>query len=469
VKFCLVQVPNSYRKSFILHETQSKHEGKLPPLSLLSVAAGVLKSGHEAKLIDCNIHGLSPEDVVREASAWGADALGFSLFSSNFYDHLSFIKHIKELSDIKVIAGGKHLTYYPEETLSHSEIDYGVAGEGDITIGELLDALEGKRPLESVDGIAYRKGNEILLAKPRALVHDLDTLLFPARHLLNKSDYYSIVSPLRNMTLAMVSRGCPYHCVFCDVGRTEFRHRSIPNVLEEMRVCKDEFSVKLIDYQDSTFNVNLDFTKELCTEIAKKDYGIKFMARVRASNVDAELARVMEEAGCFLALIGIESGDPQILKRIKKSISIDNVRQSISTFKKAGVGVMGYFVIGLPGDTLETVKNTISFSISSGLDYAQYTKLQPMPNSDIYVELMQRTGIDYWKEFTLNPTPDLIFPVLDTELSHGDMDRLLNIAFNRFYLRFSFIARKILALRNPAELLKYTKAAMTLISSIWKK
>ncbi|MFA6449709.1 MAG: radical SAM protein [bacterium] len=464
-----MQSPNIYNKAFILHETQSKHEGFLPPLSLMSVAAGAQKYGHEVKIIDASIKGLGPESIVREAAEWGAETLGFSLFSSNFCEHIKYIKRVKELSGLKVIVGGKHASYYPRETLSHAEIDYGVIGEGDITIGELLDSIEGKRSLESVDGIIFRNGGELAETKPRALVRDLDTLPFPARGLLNSNDYYSMVSPLKNVTLSMVSRGCPFHCIFCAVGQTEFRRRSKENVIEEIRICRDEFGVRLIDFQDSTFNVNLDFTKELCSEIAKSDTGIKFMARVRANKVDAELVRLLKEAGFFFVMIGIESGDPQILKRIRKDITLDDVRRSVSMFNKAGISVMGYFVLGLPGDTRETVMNTISFSTSVGLSYAQFTKLLPMPHSDIYVEMMNRTGKDAWSEHTVNPNADLSLPLLDTDLAPEEIEELLNLAFKRFYLRFAFITRRILELRNLSEFIKYAKAALSLISTLFKK
>lgn len=463
MRLCFFFLPHVYNKSFMLHETYSKYGGRLPPHTLMLVGAAAKKGGHEVKIIDCGIGNLNPHQALKKAVDWSADALGFSLTTYNLREYLSFIKELKKETDLPVIAGGWQFNYYPYETMTHRELDYGVIGEGDITTSELLDALDQKRPLDSVDGIIYRDNGEIKATHQRKPVSDLDTIPFPDRSLIDNSFYYHLISSGKKMTIVVASRGCPYSCTFCDVGNKKYRYRSVNNIIEEIRICVDKYGIRLIDFQDSTFNVIPSVTKEICREIIKQKFKMEFIARVHVLKLDEELAGLMKRAGCSLLLFGIESGNAEILKNTRKGIVPEDARKAVELIKNAGIRTMGYFVLGLPGDTHETVNETIKFSINLGLDFVQYTRFLLTPNSEISRNYLRQTSTDLWKEHTLDPGVSFSPPLVGSSLSVEEADGYLNIAYKRFFLRPSKILFILSGVRNLSGMIRYAQAAISLL------
>jgi anaerobic magnesium-protoporphyrin IX monomethyl ester cyclase len=463
LRLCLFFHPHVYNKSFMLHETYSKHGGSLPPHTLMLVGAAAEKGGHQVKIVDCGKDNLDAHQALKVAVDWSADALGFSLTTYNLHEYISFIREMKNESSLPVIAGGWQFNNYPVETMTHREIDYGVYGEGEITVSELLDALEKKRTLDSVDGILYRENGGLKRTNPRKPAADLDSLPFPDRDLIDNSYYYHLISSGKKMTIITTSRGCPFTCAFCDMGNKKYRHRSSGNVIEEIIICVEKYRIKMIDFQDSTFNVIPSFAKELCGEIAGRNLNIAFIARAHVSRLDDELLRLMKRAGCFLLLLGIETGNDEIMKIMKKGISTGDVKNAIGMIKRTGIRSMGYFVIGLPGDTHETVRETINFSLNLGLDYAQYTRFLLSPNSEISTNYFNRTSFDLWREYTMNPAAGFHPPLVDTSLTVEEADNYLNKAYKQFFLRPSKILFLMSGVRNMTSMIRYAKAAISLL------
>ncbi|GAG09913.1 unnamed protein product, partial [marine sediment metagenome] len=266
-----------------------------------------------------------------------------------------------------IILGGAHATLLPNETLvSAPEIDVVVKGEGENTFIELLQALEYKRPLSKILGISYRKDGKTVSTPERSTNVDLDSLPFLAYHLLPWQRYKPHPPHGRALpfTAMITSRGCPYRCSYCSkpIFGNKFRGQSPERVVEEIAYYKDNFGVKEIAFYDDVFTLNKKRAHAIADEIIKRGLKICWTCETRVNLVDKELLRHIKQSGCYAIAYGIESASQEILDALNKDITFEQVEEAVGIAQEVGLQIIGYFMIGSPGESPETIAKTIQFA-----------------------------------------------------------------------------------------------------------
>ena len=438
-----------------------KYFGMFPPLSLAWTAAIAREAGHEVTLIDARTLNLNKDQTLVRLREFKPDILGFMMTTYMFPETLEWIRYLKEALNVPVVVGGYNLRVYPRESISHPEIDFGVLEQALETVPQLLAALEGKTDLKDVVGLAYKdKDGNILLNAPRHV--DFDKFPNPARDLLPNHLYAEFPTERKNFTVMVTSLGCPYGCIFCEAGRTEYNPRSPITVVNEMEECYHKYSVREIDIFDYDFTIDRTRTIEICRKMRERGLDILWACRSRV-DIDEELLREMKEAGCGRIYYGLESGSPGILHRLNKGITLEQIRKTVRTTRQLGMKALGFFLIGAPGDTKKTVKETVKFARELDLDYAQFSKCLAKPLTPLWKQMVETTKKDYWQSWILGKEADRELPRPWTELSNKEIDRLARWAYLSFYSRPSLLFRSTIKVRSFAELRRKTFAFLDMI------
>ncbi|HTY81629.1 MAG TPA: radical SAM protein [Dehalococcoidales bacterium] len=419
-----------------------------PPLGLALVAAVLEKAGHEVSLLDANAAQLSPEAILLLVS--GSDVVGLTAMTPTISTALNIARLIKKAHPaVKIIMGGAHATMLPKETMeSGPDIDVIIRGEGDETTVELLQTLEARKPLESVRGIAYRDGG-IKFTEERPCLADMDTLPFPAYHLLPWKSYQPHPPHgLRKPFAAVVtSRGCPYHCAYCSkpVFGTKFRAQSPERVLTELEYIQKTLGAKEIAFYDDSFTLDKKRVHAITDKIIAARLKLAWSCETRVNLVDKELLKHMKEAGCYSVAYGIESASPEIIKVLHKDTTIPQVEEAVRATHEAGIDVVGYFMIGSPGETPETIRQTIDFARKLRVDFAQFSVTTPFPGTELYEIYMQnRKEPVSWDSFVYAGTDNPTMPVFESDkLSREDLKKWVAQAYRGFYLRPGYLWQRL--------------------------
>jgi anaerobic magnesium-protoporphyrin IX monomethyl ester cyclase len=378
-----------------------------PPLGLAYLAAALEQAGVQVKILDYVVypyrrHAL--ESVLKEFKPQVAGATAVSMTVDHAGQVLSDIKAINP--EILTVMGGPHVTFCAQETLeAFSELDAVVIGEGEETLVELLGAVERACHFDSVGGIAYRAGSKIMTTAKRNWIKDLDALPFPARHLLPLGRYRTLGMPISITT----SRGCPFKCIFC-VGRkmvgTKVRYHSADRVANELAYLAD-LKFHQINIADDLFTASQNHCLTVCEEILQRNLKINWTSFARVDTISVKLLSRMKAAGCTAVSFGIESANPTILKTIKKGITVEQIRNAIRICRRVGISPYASFILGLPGETPQTIKETKAFAANlqqEGLAYGFHI-LAPFPGTEVR-EQSNRLGIriltDDWSRYDAN-------------------------------------------------------------------
>lgn len=441
--------PKSYSEEHcVTIEAQEKNLGLFPPLSLAYVASILEKYGHQVIIIDATSLRLSFAEVVDDIKKFSPDILGFTITTPLFHQTLSWIKSLKTAVDLPVIVGGFHVSLYPRETMHYKEIDYALMGDAELTLPEFMECFEKRSGLSEVKGICFRRGDEIVVNAERQRFMNLEDMPFPARHLLPNQKYYSIVSRRKNFTSIITSRGCPFRCVFCDQSHKRPVFRSAVNVVDEMEECYRKFNVREVDFVDPAFTLDKKRVMDICAQLKLRGLDISWSVRTRVDIVDEELLEEMSKSGCVRIMYGIESAVPEILKAIRKEVDITRIKKIVKLTAKKGIDVFGFFMIGSPGETTQTAKKTIRFARSSALSHVQFTRLTAWPGSELYSRYMDKYKEDYWRKYILDPSIKKILPLVETEMSVQEANRLVRLAYLSFYLYPLRVIRLTLKMRS---------------------
>lgn len=437
-----------------LPESVNKIQGIYPPLGLAYIASTLQELNHDVAIIDSQALNLTVKELKNEIIKYRPDVVGITCMTATLKGALEAAKITKEIDpEIKTVVGGPHLFNFPKETLSYEFVDFGVAGEGEIVMPELLSTLEGDLHCEKIDGLVYRKNGDIRYSPATRFVKDLDTLPFPARELLPNHKYFSILAG-NPFTTMITSRGCPFRCGYCAKKPIDkhLRYRSIKNVIDEIEYCQEKWNFETIWFYDDTFTMNRKRTVEFCNEIISRGLQFKWETPTRVDRVDFDLLKLMKKAGCKRLRYGVESGDQRILDKMKKDITLEYVRKAIISSKKAGIESFCFFMIGYPGETEAEIKKTINFSIELDANWAMFSNVTPYPFTELY-DMALETGLlkdkDYWEKFALGKTNERVpydFP---------DMDKWVKKAYHKFYFRPKVVYRTLLSIRDYKQMERY--------------
>ena len=425
----------------------------LPPTDLMYLAAVAEKAGLEAKIADYSQGG----DFEKDLKEFCPDYLLINVATPTFKSDLGALTVAKEICpDVVTIAkGAAFLTVAFEVMYFQKDLDLILFGEPEDTLKEVLEGKDYSKIL----GLYYRDDLRAKFTGSRPFIEDLDKLPYPARHLVDNNIYRR---PDNNKVQAVikVSRGCPFHCFFClatPVLGAKVRKRSAENIIEEIKECVDKYGITNFLFWSDIFNIDKVWVMDLCQKIIDSGLKITWSANTRADTADEEMAQKMYEAGCRLVSIGVESGSQEMLDKIGKRITLDDVRLTVKIFKKAGIRIYNYFVIGLPWEDEDTVEDTIDFAIELDSDFISFYTATPLPGSKFY---------DYAKEHNLinsdtSFSSAYFYPSVNTHhLSKERVFELHKKAIRKFYLRPAYILRMLSRIRSFTELKNYFIAGL---------
>ncbi len=477
MRVCLINPPRMHPKLW----------GKpsvFQPLGIAYVAA-VLERQHKVCIIDSPTEGwrnleeidgtkyrvgLRNEEMADRIRRWSPDVVGinvpFSGWSKSAFEVASIVKGIDE--DITTVLDGQHPSARPVDCLKHPNIDFVIIGEAEHTTFELVDTLErgATRDLKKIRGIAFIKNGRTVIAPPRPEIQDLDSLPFPARHLLPMDKYFDIVkeTPIRGIirkpwTNMITSRGCPYNCVFCTVhivmGK-KWRARSPENVVDEIEQLIQTYHIKQIDFYDENMTLDKKRMENICDLIVKNKLKVEWYAPngVRADTLDLNLLTKMKKSGCRGIRVAPESGVQRVMDKIvKKDLRLKEVEKAIVLAKKVGIKVGCFFVLGLIGETKEDIKETIKYAYKLrqlGADKFYFSIATPMYGTELYEQAVRGGFLrDGFSDEALAATEPLI------ETPEFTADELSELCAQANLVNPTFTRAKLIkALRDPKKAIK---------------
>lgn len=326
------------------------------------------------------------EEVRSTISAYEPAVVGISAKSQNFASACVVAGLVKEFDGrIPVIVGGPHASMAGPATMKCTDIDIAAKGEGENTIVELLDAIESGKDLSDVKGIFYRKDGRIIENAPREFIKNLDILCFPnetAPEVLKDYEKY----PVETFAHVFATRGCPYNCFFCgsrEIWSRKVRFRSVENVIEEIRLLQEK-GVGFIRFEDDTFGVTRPYLTSLCDALQRHCRGLRWSCEIHVKQVDEKIISAMKRAGCSAIYIGIESGNNEMLRLIRKNHTIERALSACEIIKKHGIELHAFFMVGFPQETEETLNDTITAIKKIKCDRVIYSIFTPYPGTEAF-------------------------------------------------------------------------------------
>lgn len=354
------------------------------PANVATIAAYLKKTGYELKVIDGGVHKIKFEDIAKMAKEYAPDVVAIGCNFSTLHNPSRMVASLikKEYKNIPILVGGNHATAVPEMILKDSSIDFVVIGEAEVVMPDLLKAIENSSDLRKVNGLCINSKGRMVRTRPSDFFKNLDELPFPDYTLFDMSKY-----PLYNINS---SRGCVFRCTYCASGviyKRKYRTRSAKNIVEEIEYLVKNFGKKTVWFSDDLFGQDHKFVEELCNTLIEKKLGVKWSVITRATTVPLNQLQLMKDAGCTGISVGIESGDDEMLKVMKKDTNANAYRMSIPKVKKI-IRLRGFFLIGNIGETKKSVWNTFKLIKDVRPDYGTFCPVVPLPGTEIYSQLI---------------------------------------------------------------------------------
>ncbi|MCX5699163.1 MAG: radical SAM protein [Candidatus Omnitrophica bacterium] len=457
IKTLLINPPLSTEA---LYGKFSRGGSDLPPLSLCYIASYLLKYGKQVDILDTAKLRLSITDINKKISEYEPDIIGFHTVTPYINLVKFLVSEIKSARpNILVIAGGPHFMGEPVNDIENSQLDIAVIGEGEQTCLEIVEGLEQSEIngflldlAPKIKGIVYKKNKNIYVNPPRELINDIDTIPLPARHLLPPLRTYkvSVVQYKRlPSTGVLTARGCPFKCIFCvcSVSRQKVRNHSVEYVMAEVDELIYRYGIRDITFIDDVFTLDKQRTYRICDELAKRKDKLTWSSNVRIGLVDKEMLKYMKDSGCWMVLVGVESGNQEILNRIKKQIKLEQAEQLSRWCKEAGLMFHPNYIIGHPGETVDTINQTINFAKKLYSHFPIFTIMTPYPGTELWdtAEEYGTLNKEDFSNFSLGSNKPCFVP-------YGLTDRLLvkkrSEAYRKCYLNFPMALRHFRSIKS---------------------
>jgi anaerobic magnesium-protoporphyrin IX monomethyl ester cyclase len=409
-----------------------------PPLGIAYIAAVLESGGVQVKIIDAPAVEMDYQTIKKEVRNFSPDLVAITSVTPTLSSALQVAQDVKaEIPGVFIVLGGYHPTFTYHELLKFDYIDLVVRGEGEYTMLELVQTLEKGGDIRKVNGIATKNFETSL----RPVIDDLDTIPFPARHLLPMEDYKIMNMKLPIGTL-ISGRGCPYHCSFCASSAMhghKLRLRSSGSVMDEMEHLVNDHNAEMIAFMDDTFALSKKRIYDICDEMKERKFDNYWGCTARVDTLSEELLRKMKDAGCITLFLGVESADQQSLDELNKKITVNKIKKTFELTKKLGVRTIASVVLGMPGDTKKSIENTIKFVKNLEPNYAVFSLATPYPGTDFYMKSKDERLIKTtdWSKF------NLLSPVIETvDCSLDELKKLQKRAFKEFYARPLYLLRQ---------------------------
>lgn len=421
------------------------------------------------KLLDAVAEDMTKEDVCNFAQKHKPDIIVLDSTTPSIYSDIDYAKNLKKSIGCTIVMVGPHASALPRETLQLAKngVDIICRGEYDYTILDVVRSMESNTNLEEVKGISYWDHSQIKETEDRPFIADLDELPFPAWHHLDLHKYYnpSYINPFTDI---VSGRGCPFRCTFClwpqVMHGRRYRLRSVSNIVDEMEYDVDNWPfLRELFFEDDTLTANKKYAKKICEEILKRKLEVTWSCNSRCDVLDLDLLKLMKKAGCRMLLIGPESGCQRILDNVKKGLTLDTVRRFVGLAKKAGLQLHACYVIGLPGETNETIEMTIKFAKELDTEQIQVSAAIPFVGTEFYDWTVKRGYLkaNDWSEYLQEgeQTSVVEYPWLSGKTINEAVDRLLF----KYYFHPKHVFRLLIQTRSVDDLSRKVKGALNLL------
>ena len=427
-------------------------EDTIWPQANLAYLAAVMDDRYSVDLIDCIAERMTWSEFEAYLANKKPNYIVTNVISSIVSNDVK-VADIAKGINAKTIAIGPHVTALPEETLrEYTNLDFVIMSEAEASLRGLIDRIEDGGGLEDVEGIGFRKDDgTIKINEKRPPIQNLDDLPYP-RHDLLPLDKYHLPLIGKRYTFVMTSRGCPYDCTFCRSpvmwGR-KVRKRSPDSIIGELRELK-KLGVRNFVFHSDTFTLDKKWTLELCKKMVSEKLGMRWITNGRADTVDKEMLKWMKRAGCWMIAYGFESGSQKVLDNVKKGLTIDQIKDGAKWTKEAGIKIWGYFIIGLPGETKETIDETIRLSKELPLYIVNFAVGAPYPGTEFYKLVKEKGWLisTNWEDYDQNYSAVVSYD----NLSSDEIIEGIRRAYRAWYLRPKQIIRLSTSVRSINDL-----------------
>lgn len=428
MKIVLLNPP--YRYS-VVREGRCQHETAIwdsiyPPLSLATMAS-FLRDDHQVSIIDSIALGIDTPALLKDLAELKPGLVIVSISTPTIHEDLSVLKQVKEHTGAKIAVFGVHATYYADDLIKEDYIDYVLLNDPDLAAARIAAG-----EIEGVEGTVLKDKEGLIIRTPNDKGRTIN-FRPPAWDLVDLKKY-KIPIKGKSYVLVTTARGCPFNCTFCVVPFYSGRHvrvREISEVIEELKAVSS--SVRDVFFHTDLFTFKKDYVLKLCDAMVRENLNLRWICNSRVDTFDLETAQAMKKAGCWMVSFGIESGSQKILDLCGKKITLDQSRAAVAAARKAGLLTIGHFVLGFPGETEETLAQTLKFSRAINPDFVEYYIATPFPGSELFERIKENIPLD-WKDIRYDHNP--------YEYSF-DLAKIRKKAYFRFYLRpakmFSFI------------------------------
>jgi anaerobic magnesium-protoporphyrin IX monomethyl ester cyclase len=444
----------------------------------LAYATGVLeKEGYKVRLVDAPAWKWDLEKVVQDAKEFNPDLVIVDSNFSSLKNDCDIAKLLKDETGAVSVLVGPPVSQFSEKILNYG-VDIAARFEYDFIVRDIAEAIENNLPLDNIRGISYKKEEKIIHNPDRDFIssEELNEIAFVStiykKH-LNLNDYF-LGHTLNPMVQIFTGRGCPNRCTFCSwpenlMGR-KHRVRSVNNVVNEFEYIVSELpEVNEIFIEDDTFTIGNRRIREICSEIKSRGLDITWSCNARA-NLDSESMKLMKDAGCRLLDVGYESGSNEILKNIKKGITIEDSRKFTKDAKKAGLMILADVIIGMPGETKETAKQTIEFVKEVAPNFVQFSVATPMPGTEFY-SWVKENGFLLVDDLEQSLDNDGFQKCIVSypELTNKDIETYVDMGLKEYYLSLGYVPvamKNVLRKNGTEELIGMMKSCKTFIKYI---
>jgi anaerobic magnesium-protoporphyrin IX monomethyl ester cyclase len=381
------------------HPSNDNSIFRFPPLGLGYVAAALQRRGFEVELVDCTF--MQPNEAVERVKRAKPRIVGFYSMFSMKKTTLELASAIREgCVDSLFVVGGPLPSWSPEAFLG--VFDLVAVGEGEETILEIADCVSQGRSFSGVKGLIFRDGKKLVNTGERPFVADLDSLAFPSRKLFDNEAYkrYYLDHFGYSISSMITSRGCPFSCDFCSrpIFGADMRSRSVGNIVDEVQEI-EALGYDRVWFADDCFTLNRRHLLGVCEEMVHRKVDVSWECLSRVDTMDAEVAAGMKRAGCLRVFFGIESGSDKVLGIMNKRITTAQAKKAVYAAKTAGLQVGAFFIVGYPGESNETVLESVRFASGLPLDYLSFTLPYPIPGTPLYERVKDKgVAIEDWEE-----------------------------------------------------------------------
>lgn len=439
-----------------------------PPMGLISIGATAEKAGYKVFVIDGDAEGLTLEETILRIVEKRPDYVGSTIMTATMdISNIFYTELKKRLPDVKVIVGGPHVSAIPEQTLIDAPaIDICVIGEGDETIVDILTTLEKGGNLDGVSGIVYREDGRIVKTAERPPIKDLSILPIPAFHLLDKSLYRSYgwnnwVNGFRKpLGVIFTGRGCVGKCNFC-AAHSVFGHGirffTMQQIKNQLDYLMEKWGIRVLYFQDDTFTANRKVVNEICDYIIEKGYNkkLEIMVSSRVDILHLPTLKKMRQASIRWICFGVESGNQEILNRMSKHITIEQVKKAYQMAREADLFIAGNYMIGHIGETYETAMDTIRLACDLDQEYASFAIAIPLPGTELYQHCLdKKIPLPSWNDFGSVNTPPI---PLNDSLNAEELMKLRDIATKKFFKRPMYFLKLVIKMRARSVIADFIK------------